>query len=107
MLCPQCQSKDTKVIDSRVVEDGHTIRRRRECEKCEFRFTTFERKSFADLMVVKKDGTKEFYDREKLAKSISLACAKRKVSKDQIDEIIANLENNRGQSNKEIPSDTI
>ena len=63
MKCPKCQNMETKVVDSRVVDDGQTIKRRRECEFCGTRFTTFERKSYTELVVIKKDGKKEVYDR--------------------------------------------
>lgn len=83
---------DTKVVDSRVVEDATVIRRRRECEFCGHRFTTFERVGVIELIVVKRDGTKEMYDRAKLKKAVMLAFAKRKVDADVIDRLISNLE---------------
>jgi len=83
---------DTKVVDSRVIEWWQTIRRRRECEFCGYRFTTFERRSFTELMVIKKDGTKEIYDRQKLKKALMLAFAKRMFDKDEIETMVNNLE---------------
>lgn len=107
MICPQCQYQDTRVIDSRVIEEGHVIRRRRECEKCEFRFTTFERKSLGELVVIKRSGAKEYYDREKLIRAIMLAFAKRKVALDEIQSVVTQLENKRLQGNSEITSEKI
>ena len=95
MKCPKCSNADTKVIDSRVVENGQAIRRRRECEYCETRFTTFERRGSTDLTVVKKDGNKELYDRMKIKKALLLAYAKREVSNDHIEEMINQLEAQR------------
>jgi len=84
---------DTKVIDSRTIEDWQTIRRRRECEFCNNRFTTFERKWFTELMVVKKDGKKEMYDRQKLKKSLMLSFAKREFNSEKIENLLNILEN--------------
>jgi transcriptional repressor NrdR len=83
---------DTKVIDSRIVEQWNAVRRRRECEKCWFRFTTFERIVLTDLLVEKKDWTIETYSKEKLKNSLVTAFAKRPVSPAEIDEIINQLE---------------
>ncbi len=93
MKCPKCQNMETKVVDSRMIEDWQTIRRRRECEFCGNRFTTFERKWFTELMVVKKDNTKEMYDRQKLKKSLMLSFAKREFNNEKIENILNNLEN--------------
>jgi transcriptional repressor NrdR len=84
---------ETKVVDSRMIEDWQTIRRRRECEFCGNRFTTFERKWFTELMVVKKDNTKEMYDRQKLKKSLMLSFAKREFNNEKIENLLNNLEN--------------
>ena len=92
MKCSKCNQPDTKVIDSRIIEDGQTIRRRRECEKCGFRFTTFERVGVTDLMVVKKNGTKEFYDRLKLKRAIMLAFANSVVTSEEINNLLNTLE---------------
>ena len=92
MKCSKCNQPDTKVIDSRLIEDGQTIRRRRECEKCGFRFTTFERVGVTDLMVVKKNGTKEFYDRLKLKRAIMLAFANSVVTSEEINNLLNTLE---------------
>jgi len=107
MICPQCQKENTKVIDSRESDGWKTIRRRRECESCKFRFTTFEKPIFSDLMVNKKDNSKEIYDRDKLKKSISLAFAKRKISNDELDALINDLEIKRIQNWQIINSETI
>ncbi|MDD5254083.1 MAG: transcriptional regulator NrdR [Candidatus Nanoarchaeia archaeon] len=89
MKCPFCSSLDLKVVDSRESED--TIRRRRECLKCEKRFTTYERIE-TDLMVVKKDGKREPYDREKLKRGILKACEKRPIPLEKIDDMIDKIE---------------
>ena len=83
---------DSKVVDSRMIEEGGVIRRRRECERCGHRYTTFERIGNVELVVIKKDWTKEMYDRAKLKKAVMLAFAKRSVQPDVIDALISNLE---------------
>lgn len=83
---------DSKVVDSRMIEGGTIIRRRRECERCSRRFTTFERIGLTELIVIKKDGTKELYDRTKLKKAVLLAFAKRPVDPEIVDSLITNLE---------------
>lgn len=95
------------MIDSRVTENGRVIRRRRECEKCGERFTTFERAAVGNLMVQKRDGTIEAYDRTKLERGIWIACGKRPVKKDQIDELLNNLEEEWSANKKEVNSQTI
>ena len=107
MKCPKCWNVETRVVDSRVIDEGRAIRRRRECESCQYRFTTFERKSFAELMVVKKDWMKELYDRQKLKKALLLAFAKRKISSDEIENIICQLEQKWLQSGSEVASEQI
>ena len=93
MKCPRCHHLETKVVDSRDIETNQSIRRRRQCLSCESRFTTFERIGFTELMVIKKDESKELYNREKLKKSLMLACTKRKnISIEDISNIISNLE---------------
>ncbi|HCB51563.1 TPA: transcriptional regulator NrdR [Patescibacteria group bacterium] len=104
MKCPKCNNMDTKVIDSRTIENGQTIRRRRECEFCNNRFTTFERRGTTELLVIKKDGTKEMYDRQKLKKAILLSFAKRNIDKEQLENIINNLESQRSNDGNEITS---
>ncbi len=90
MKCPVCSSPDSKVIDSRPVEDGNSIKRRRECAVCQKRFTTFEIIETVQLIVKKKDGTKELFDRSKLLSGILKACYKRPVD---AEEIVAEIEN--------------
>lgn len=107
MKCPKCQNMDTKVVDSRVIDDWQTIRRRRECEFCENRFTTFERKGFTELMVVKKDWKKEMYDRQKLKKSLMLSFAKREFNNEKIENLLNSLENEWMAEWKEIDSKKI
>ena len=80
MRCPKCQNQDDKVIDSRVARDGASIRRRRECLACSCRFTTYEHVEQADLLVVKRNGAREPFDREKLIRGFTKACEKRPVS---------------------------
>ena len=107
MFCPKCKATDTKVVDSRVTEGGRVIRRRRECEKCENRFTTFERAAMGSLMVKKKDGSFEIYNREKLEQGIWIACGKRPVTKEQIDEMVNELEEKWSANKKTVDSKTI
>jgi transcriptional repressor NrdR len=107
MNCPKCKEPDTRVLDSRVTESGRVIRRRRECEKCKNRFTTFERAAMGNLMVKKKDGTYEIYNRNKLEHGIWVACGKRPVTKEQIDEVINDLEDKWASNKKTVSSQTI
>jgi len=96
MLCPHCNSSKTKVTDKRSSEDNKAIRRRRECLSCKKRFTTYER-AVLDLMVLKKDGKREYFDREKLKNGIMKACEKRpvglRVIEKLVDEIEADIQN--------------
>ncbi len=92
MKCPYCDKKKTKVIDSRAVEDGGVIRRRRRCEQCGSRFTTFERRETVGLMVVKRDGVREAYSRDKLEAGFRKACSKRGIDSDEIERSIARIE---------------
>jgi transcriptional repressor NrdR len=92
MRCPYCGHTDTNVIDSRETEEITSIRRRRSCSKCEKRFTTYERVEGIDLRVVKKDGSKEEFSREKLKRGIVKATWKRPVSMSEIDELIDDVE---------------
>ncbi len=107
MKCPACANMDTKVIDSRVVEDGLGIRRRRSCEYCQQRFTTYEKVAVTDLIVIKRDGAKQMYDRDKLKRALVVAFGKNNFSLERIDEIISKLENKRSGSGKQIESKTI
>jgi transcriptional repressor NrdR len=92
MKCPYCSELDNKVIDSRLSKDGRTIRRRRECIPCERRFTTYERLEEVLPMVIKKDGRREPFNREKIAEGIKKACQKRPVSVTKIEEFVDSLE---------------
>ena len=105
MRCPSCGSLDTQVKDSRPTEDSAAIRRRRVCLSCNFRFTTFERVQLRELTVVKKNGQRVQFDRDKLARSISVACRKRPVDPERVvNGIVRRLESS-GES--EIPSTQI
>ena len=93
MKCPNCGYEENRVIDSRPLNKENGIRRRRECEKCKYRFTTYEYVSLTTALVVKNNGTREEFNREKLIRSISLACVKRPVSIDTIHNIVKVVEN--------------
>lgn len=107
MHCPRCKSTDTSVIDSRLAEEGRSVRRRRECPECEHRFTTFERQELVSLIVIKNDKTREPYSRSKLERGIWLACTKRPVTQDQIDELLTKLEEKWAANKREVSSSTI
>lgn len=92
MRCPYCENEDSKVIDSRHTEDGRAIRRRRECEACGKRFTTYEKIEEMILMVIKKDGSRQAFDRNKLMNGIIRACEKRPVSVTDIEKIVDSIE---------------
>jgi transcriptional repressor NrdR len=94
MKCPFCGCDETQVKDSRNTDDNTAIRRRRECPECGSRFTTFERVSLRELVVIKKNGEKTLFDRDKLAKSISLALRKRPISAERVDKIVNSLQRN-------------
>lgn len=107
MHCPRCKSTDTAVVDSRLAEDGRAVRRRRECMKCNHRFTTFERQELSNLIVIKRDGTREPYSRSKLERGLWLACIKRPVTQENIDELLNKLEEKWSANKKEVASSTI
>jgi transcriptional repressor NrdR len=107
VFCPKCKSEDTAVIDSRLSEEGRAVRRRRECPKCQYRFTTFERQELSNLIVVKRDGTREPYARQKLERGIWLACTKRPVSQEQVDRLLTTLEEEWGAQGGEVTSSQI
>lgn len=92
MNCPNCQFEDTKVLDSRPVEDGSAIRRRRECEKCGFRFSTYEEIEILDLSIIKKDGRKELFSKEKLERGIRRALEKRQHDEDTLRKLVSAVE---------------
>src|SRR3954467_6935485 len=108
MRCPFCAHEDSQVKDSRPSEDGAAIRRRRQCEACGARFTTFERVQLRELTVVKKNAQREPFDRDKLARSIYVALRKRPVEPERVERIINSLVRQMESSGEtEIPSDMI
>ncbi|MCE7936537.1 transcriptional repressor NrdR [Candidatus Saccharibacteria bacterium CPR2] len=92
MKCPHCQEVDSKVIESRDVADGEAIRRRRQCQNCNQRYTTYERLEYPHLVVVKKDGTRELFNRNKLIAGLQRACEKTPVTSMQIEDLVAEVE---------------
>ena len=108
MRCPRCENTSTRVIDSRDLEGGSTIRRRRECEACEYRFTTYERPEGARLVVIKRDGSKQDFDREKLRAGLLKALQKRPVTLDRVETALDDIESQvRGRGDTEVPSTEI
>ena len=108
MRCPFCANEDTQVKDSRPTEDGSSIRRRRFCPKCDSRFTTFERVHLRELVVIKKDGERKPFDRDKLTRSIGLAVRKRNVTSEQVDIVVNNIGKElEGLGETEIPSGVV
>ena len=105
MHCPYCSNEDTQVLDSRVSEDGRVVRRRRRCEKCDKRFTTYERAELALPSLVKKDGSRVEFNRDKLLSSMRLALRKRPVSSTAVDEALNQIEERlMALGEKEIPT---
>lgn len=92
MQCPFCQFDQSSVLESRDSEDSQVTRRRRECERCQKRFTTYERVEGPQLIVIKKDGSRENFDREKVRRGVSRACEKRPISTDLVENIIDGVE---------------
>ena len=92
MRCPFCGETDSQVKDSRSSEDGAAIRRRRQCEGCGARFTTFERIQLRDLTVIKKNGHREAFDRSKLARAIGFACRKRDIAPERIERLVSGIQ---------------
>ena len=108
MKCPFCNYEDTKVIDSRSQDDNTTIRRRRICESCGKRFTTYERIDTVPLVVVKRDGTREMFEKSKLLNGIVKACNKRNISMEQMENLVDDIENSIMASvSKEVNSDSL
>jgi transcriptional repressor NrdR len=108
LRCPFCHNDDTQVLDTRVSDEGDTIRRRRRCAKCDKRFTTYERVELALPAIVKKNGSRVEYNHDKLASSLKLALRKRPVSSDSVDESIARIEEKLlSLGEKEIPSERV
>jgi transcriptional repressor NrdR len=105
MKCPYCQADDTKVVDSRLLKEGFSTRRRRKCETCERRFTTYETIEIHMPVIVKLDGRREPYNRDKLLNGIEKACQKRPISIEQIERVVDNIGKNALEiSDKEISS---
>ncbi|WP_409302102.1 transcriptional regulator NrdR [Peribacillus sp. SCS-155] len=108
MKCPSCQYNGTRVLDSRPVDESKSIRRRRECEACGFRFTTFEKVEEIPLIVVKKEGTREEFSRDKILRGLIKACEKRPVPLKELEDITNHVEKElRNQGVSEVKSDDI
>ncbi|MFC3928650.1 transcriptional regulator NrdR [Streptococcus caprae] len=108
MRCPKCHNTKSSVVDSRQAEEGTTIRRRRECDDCHTRFTTFERIEELPLLVIKKDGMREQFSREKIINGIIYSAQKRPVSRDEIDLAVTKIERDiRRDYDGEVPSSVI
>ena len=105
MKCPFCKADDDRVVDSRASADGFAIRRRRECLSCSRRYTTYERIEESPIRVVKKDGSREPFERRKILAGLMRACEKRPVSMDTLDEIVSRIEHQvTEQFDREVPS---
>ena len=108
MRCPECDATENRVVDTRDSRGGRAVRRRRECAVCGARFTTYEHIEERPLRVLKNDGTTEEFDRSKLFRSISIACAKRPVTQDDIDVLVDSIEDAlTGQLRSEVPASSI
>ena len=108
MRCPACQHNGTRVVDSRPVDDNKEIRRRRECEACAFRFTTFEKIEETPLIVVKKDGSREEFSREKILRGLIRACEKRPIELSTLESIVHSIENDlRRLGQSEVQSEVV
>lgn len=108
MRCPACQHNGTRVVDSRPVDDNKEIRRRRECEACAFRFTTFEKIEETPLIVVKKDGSREEFSREKILRGLIRACEKRPIELATLESIVHSIENElRRLGQSEVQSEVV
>ncbi|MCU0549206.1 MAG: transcriptional regulator NrdR [Leptolyngbya sp. Prado105] len=105
MRCPACHHLENRVLESRSAESGQSVRRRRECLKCNHRFTTYERVEFAPLIVVKENGSRESFDRGKLARSLTRICERTAISEAQIETLVGSIEGMLQQrTNREIVS---
>jgi transcriptional repressor NrdR len=108
MRCPKCGSQDDRVIDSRSSRDGATIRRRRECAACGYRFTTYEQVEHAELMVLKRDGRREEFSKDKLLVGIKKACQKRPVSSEAMEELLERVTRQvTDKYEREVPAEVI
>lgn len=108
MKCPFCSKDNTRVIDSRPADDNNSIRRRRQCDECQRRFTTYEKVEAIPMVVIKKDNNREPYDRSKIEAGVFRSCHKRPISVDQITALVDDVENTIfNREDKEIPSHVI
>lgn len=108
MKCPFCGYRDSRVLESRSTEEGSAIRRRRECLSCRERFTTYERVETIPLMVIKKDGTRQEFDRSKILQGLIKACEKRQVPLSRLEELVSGIEQTlRNSMEQEVSSQTI
>lgn len=108
MFCPFCENQDTKVVDSRLSDDGAAVRRRRECVVCKKRFTTYERCEGLPLIVIKQDGRKVNFDRQKLLRGVLVACKKRPIPYERLEALSCHVEQElRGRGFKEVPSKVV
>lgn len=108
MKCPACQHNGTRVVDSRPVDENKSIRRRRECEACGYRYTTFEKVEEMPLIVVKKDGSREEFSREKVLRGLIRACEKRPVPLEVLEELVFSIEKDlRRIGNAEVKSEEV
>ncbi|HEY5133974.1 MAG TPA: transcriptional regulator NrdR [Candidatus Krumholzibacteriaceae bacterium] len=108
MRCPSCEHEEDRVVDSRATKENSAVRRRRECLKCGKRFTTYEYIEHTPLMVVKKDGRREHYSREKIMNGLLRACEKRPVSREALEKLVDEVEESIGRSVRdEIPTQEI
>lgn len=108
MRCPYCKEENSKVIDSRPTDENYAIRRRRECLSCEMRFTTYEKIERTPLLIIKKDGSRQEYNREKILRGIIRACEGRAISFERMEEVVEKIEHNLNKTQlKEIESAVI
>ena len=108
MICPKCDQGDTKVLESRISNEGRSIRRRRVCTKCNHRFTTYEKQEELTLQVQKRDGTYDVFNREKIIGALSMACRKRDISIHQIESMVSGIETQlRSKGERSIASQTL
>ena len=108
MKCPFCNNEDTKVLDSRQIEEGTAVRRRRECDSCTRRFTTYEKYEYTPLIVVKKDGRRDEFSRTKIIEGMQRACEKRPISMEAIEEAAYTIEKElRNSHEREVSSEEV
>ncbi len=108
MRCPYCQTVDSRVLESRANDDQSMVRRRRECVECGRRFTTYERVEYTPLLVIKKDKTREGFDRDKIRRGMARACEKRPITSDQIDSMVDEVDKQlRMDFEREVPSSEV